>query len=82
MDRPQASREMTPEEKVEAIFTYHSPDPGQQQSLETIRDAAKHLGLVILRNTPRGADQSAAIRKLREAVMTANASVVLRGVSL
>jgi hypothetical protein len=29
----------------------------------------------IIRNTPPGSDQSAAIRKVREAVMTANAAI-------
>jgi len=38
------------------------------------------LALVILEHTPPSADQSAAIRKVREAVMTANASIACGGV--
>lgn len=72
----------SPQSIIEELFTYHSPDAEQQIRYETIRDAAKHLALVILKNTPRGADQTAAIRKLREAVMTANAAIALRGLSL
>jgi len=40
---------------------------------------AKELGQVIVDNTPTSADQTAAIRLLREAVMTANASIALDG---
>lgn len=74
------SREMTIEEKVGEWFTYHAPSPEQLPKYQSIRDSAKHLALVIVANTPRCADQTAALRQLREAVMTANASIALRGV--
>ena len=67
--------------KIEAIFTYHPPQPGQPEQYEAIRTAAKNLAYVIKANTPGCPDQSAAIRHLREAVMTANASIALGGVS-
>lgn len=76
-----APRPMSDEEKVEAIFTYHQPGFIQQQRLETIRETAKHLARVILKNTPPSADQSAALRKLKEATMTANSAIVTQGVS-
>lgn len=79
MDNPM--REMTPEERVETIFTYHAPTPEQTPKYTAIRDAAKSFALVLLANTPRSADQSAALRLVREAVMTANASVALNGLS-
>lgn len=72
---------MTTEERVEAIFTYHAPTPPQVEQLQKVRAAAKALATVIMENTPMCADQSAALRKLREAVMTANASIVLEGKS-
>lgn len=64
---------------VEHLFIYHAPDPVQRAQYETIRETAKHMAKVILLNTPAGSDQRAAIRKLRECVMTANASIALRG---
>lgn len=67
---------MTPEE-VDNIFQYHAPKPGQPARYEAIRSAARHLAHVIIESTPKSADQTAAIRKLREAVMTANASIAL-----
>jgi hypothetical protein len=74
-------RPMTVDKRIEDLFTYHPPDADQQRSYVAIRDAAKYLAWVIMTNTPTGADQSAAIRKLRETVMTANAAVALRGLS-
>lgn len=76
------AREKTPEEIIDDLFTYHAPDELQQQNYTTIRDAAKHLALVIWKNCPYGADRTAAIRKLRETVMTANAAIALRGLNL
>lgn len=65
---------------IDNIFTYHSPTPDQVPKYEAIRAQAKILGQVIVDNTPASADQSAAIRLLREAVMTANACIALNGV--
>ena len=64
---------------VERVFTYHAPNEQQQLQYEAIREAAKNLAQVIIQNTPACADQSAALRKVREAVMTANASIALDG---
>ena len=66
-------------ETIDEIFTYHKPEPEQIPQYETIREGARVFAKVLLENTPRSADQSAAIRLLREAVMTANASIELRG---
>lgn len=60
-------------------FTYHSPTPEQLPKYQTIRDKAKELAEIIIDNTPSSADQSAAIRLLREVVMTANASIACGG---
>jgi hypothetical protein len=74
--------EISDEEKLREIFRYHPPNPSTGPRIETIRSAAKYFAEVILANVPRGADRTAAIRKVREAVMTANAGISLQGLSL
>jgi hypothetical protein len=64
---------------LDEIFKYHAPNNEQLIHYERIRDAARSFAYVIIANTPKCADQSAAIRHVREAVMTANASVALNG---
>lgn len=64
---------------LDDIFTYHAPEPGQPEQYAAIRAAGKNLAAVILANTPRCADQTAAIRKVREACFTANAAIALKG---
>jgi hypothetical protein len=66
-------------EDLDDIFSYHPPDDHQLVAYERIRWGAHEFAAVILQNTPPSADQSAAIRKLRECVMTANAAVALKG---
>jgi hypothetical protein len=66
--------------QIENWFSYHAPDAEQLPKYEAIRDAAKVFAQVIVDNTPSSADQSAAIRHVREAVMTANASIACGGV--
>lgn len=63
---------------IENWFTYHSPDSNDIAKYKSIREAAKNLAYEILDNTPSCADQSAAIRHLREAVMTANAAIACK----
>ncbi len=65
---------------LDNIFTYHPPTAEDLARYDAIRDAAKEFARVLLANTPRCADQTAAVRKVREAVMTANAAVALKGV--
>ena len=60
-------------------FTYHAPTDDDKVAYEAIRNAGKLLASTILVNTPASADQSAAIRKVREAVMTANAAIACKG---
>jgi hypothetical protein len=64
-------------DELDRMFTYHAPDEEQIESLKLIREAGLKLAQTILGETPPGPDQSAAIRKVREAVMTANAAIVL-----
>ena len=72
-------RPMTLAEKLPDIFRYHAPKGNQPAQYEAIRNKALELAQVIVDNTPQSADQTAAIRLLREAVMTANASIALDG---
>jgi hypothetical protein len=69
----------TQEFDLDHIFSYHAPDPEQQKHFQAIREAAKNLAHVIVASTPPSADQTAAIRMLRECVAIANASVALKG---
>lgn len=73
------AKRKTLEEQIEEMFTYHSPTGDQPTRYSVIRQEAAALARVIVKNTPAGADQTAAIRKLREAVMTANAAIALEG---
>ena len=67
---------MENEKTIEHKFTYHPPTgPKQIEAFKKIRESGKAFALTILRNTPCCADQTAAIRKVREAVMTANAAI-------
>ena len=64
---------------IDNIFTYHAPTPDDKVAYEKIRSEAKNLARAIIELTPPCADQTAAIRKVREAVMTANAAIALDG---
>lgn len=66
--------------EIKHWFTYHKPKEGQPEKYEAIREAGKNLAEVIIANTPGSADQSAAVRKVREACMTANSSIACDGV--
>lgn len=58
---------------IEKFFSAKSRDwnDSQLQAATSITMSGKVLALTILRNVPRCADRSAAIRKLRESVSTA-----------
>lgn len=62
---------------VDRQFTYQAPTFEQVEAIRRVRAMARELAHLILDATPAGADQSAAIRQLRECVMTANAAIVL-----
>ena len=64
---------------LDHIFTYQRPTAEQVVLYTDLRDAAHEFAKVIVKCTPQGADQAAAIRKVREAVMTANAAIALDG---
>ena len=61
------------------IFKYHPPDEEQILRLSAVREAAHEFAVVLLRETPTSPDQTFAIRLVRQAVMTANAAIALKG---
>jgi hypothetical protein len=62
------------QENLDNWFQYHAPGPGDAEAYQAIRAAGKVFAEVILANTPPSADQTVAIRTVREAVYIANAS--------
>ena len=66
-------------ENLDNWFTYHAPQIGQAELYERIRAAGRAMAAVILATTPPLADQTAAIRLIREAVFTANAAITCDG---
>lgn len=66
----------TPEE-IKDLFSYHPPTGDQPMRYEIVRAAAKAFAYIILANTKPSADQTVAIRKLRECTQMANACIAL-----
>jgi hypothetical protein len=64
---------------LENWFTYHAPSDQNKFDYQEIRNAGLALAKTILEHTPSCADQTAAIRKVREAVFCANASIACGG---
>jgi hypothetical protein len=64
------------------LFSYHAPSPDQILRMDAIRAAGERMAAEILMQCPRSADRSAAIRQVREACFTANASIALEGRNL
>ncbi|HEV7701069.1 MAG TPA: hypothetical protein VGO43_12630 [Pyrinomonadaceae bacterium] len=62
-------------EEIFNLFTYHPPQGDQGRRYIKIREKARELVQTIVDCTPASADQTAAIRKVREAMMTANAAI-------
>lgn len=63
------------QESLSTLFTYHQPTEEQISKYRRIRLQAEVFASEILACCPPCADTSAAIRKIREAVMTANAAI-------
>jgi hypothetical protein len=64
-------------EQFDNWFVYHAPNAEQIPKYNELREAAKTFAETIMRLTPNCADQSAAIRYVRNAVMTANAAIAI-----
>lgn len=66
-------------ENLDDVFTYHPASPEQGEAYLRIREKAKDLVREIIASTPNCGDRHAAIRHVREAVMTANAAIATNG---
>lgn len=66
-------------EKLDDIFRYHAPSSDDTVAYEKLRASAKDFAKAIIDLTPACADQTAAVRLVREAVMTANSAIALKG---
>jgi hypothetical protein len=71
-------KQESPEETIDYLFTFHD-DPDKTPHYIEIWESAKQFAKVLIRHCPSCADRTTAIRKVREAVMTANAAVALSG---
>ena len=67
------------EEWLKEENTYHAPDHEQQKKYKAIEEATIKMMQAIFLNVPHCADRTAALRKLRECRMTANAAIALKG---
>ena len=81
---PAQAKSLNPDEQtaLDHVFSYHAPDAAAIAHMQELRESAKSLASLILQVCPRCADRSAAIRQVREAVMSANASIALGGKNL
>jgi len=60
---------------IDNYCKYHPPTPGVQAQYNLVRAAGRNMMIVIRDNTPQSGDQTAAMRKVREAMMTAIAAI-------
>jgi hypothetical protein len=81
-DVAEAAQPMSDSDILAQLFQYHPPNANTLPKYAAINQAAKNFAEIVLSNCPRSADRSAAIRLIRDARMTANASVALNGLSL
>lgn len=68
------------QQQLDAWFKYHPPTPDDVPRFNAITEAAAAFARVVMTNTPPCADQSAALRLVREARMTANAAIACKGI--
>lgn len=66
-------------EYISEVFTYHAPNDEQRKRYEVLRESARNFARDLAACCPPSADRTDAFRKLRECVMTANASIALNG---
>lgn len=69
---------MITEQDITNWFTHHPPGTEDAGKYLAIREAGLNMAKVVLENTPSSADQSDAIRSIRNAVMTANAAIACK----
>jgi hypothetical protein len=70
---------MSQAEKLNNWFSYHPPIADQAQRYEQIRAAGKAMAEKLVELCPESADLTVAIRHIRDAVYSANASIACGG---
>ncbi len=60
---------------LDTLFTYHAPTEDQVVRYNLLREKAKEFAQLICDSCPPSSDTTAAIRLLRESLMTANAAI-------
>lgn len=80
-ERPQPTEkpERYSDEWVKEVVSYHQPNTTGLDQIARVRLAAMHYMREIIKACPDCADRTAAIRHVRDAMMSANASIVLCG---
>ena len=66
-------------EQLTNWFSYHTPTGDDLERYAKIRKAALAFALTIDDVCPESADKTTAVRKVREAMMIANASIACKG---
>jgi hypothetical protein len=66
-------------EQLTHWFSYHAPTGDDLERYAKIRKAALAFALTIDDVCPESADKTTAVRKVREAMMIANASIACKG---
>ncbi len=69
------------EVKVRDCVSYHAPTPLDIAKIGEIREKTEALILTVVTHCPPSPDRSAAIRHAREAMMTANAAIMVPAAS-
>lgn len=57
-------------------FSYHQPSEEQGERISRVRTALRTAASVMFQVVPDGPDQTVVVRKLHEAMMTANKAIV------
>lgn len=65
----------TPNELIKEWFIYHAPNAGQVERYGKLRDKARELAELFIELSPQCADQTVALRMLRECNMMMNATI-------
>lgn len=63
------------EQAILDSFDHHAPSPEQTERILNVRHVCKNAAVGIIANVRNGADRTAALRQLHEAMMTANKGI-------
>lgn len=76
---PEVKQPLPVKDQVEVLFMSHPLSDDQQERAMKLRQSARNYAQLLLECTEKSADQSAALRLIREANMTAIAAIALEG---